>query len=64
VGTISPVPWRRSQRRGGDAPHVPLNPELAEQVSSFDDQVVKMDDALEALKGVDEARLVLAAAPH
>jgi RNA polymerase sigma factor (TIGR02999 family) len=48
---------RRAQRRGGDAPHIPLNPELAEQVSAFDDQVVKMDEALEALKGVDE-RLV------
>lgn len=48
---------RRAQRRGGDAPHVPLTLQLAAEVAAFDDQVLKMDDALEALKGVDE-RLV------
>jgi len=50
---------RRAQRRGGDAPHVTLSLSLqvAAEVAAFDDQVLKMDDALEALKGVDE-RLV------
>ncbi len=50
---------RRAQRRGGDAPHVTLSLSLqvAAEVAGFDDQVLKMDEALEALKGVDE-RLV------
>lgn len=48
---------RRAQRRGGDAPHVPLTLQLAAEVAAFDDPALKMDDALEALKGVDE-RLV------
>ena len=50
---------RRAQRRGGDAPHITLSLSLqvAAEVAAFDDQVLKMDDALEALKGVDE-RLV------
>ena len=48
---------RWAQRRGGDAPHVPLTLQLAAAVTSFDAQVLEMDDALEALKGVDE-RLV------
>jgi len=47
---------RRAQRRGGDAPHVRLSLSLglAAEVDAFDDQVLRMDDALQALKSVDE----------
>jgi RNA polymerase sigma factor (TIGR02999 family) len=47
---------RRAQRRGGDVPHVPLSlsMQLAAEEAAFDDQVLRMDDALQALKGVDE----------
>ena len=48
---------RQAHRRGGDVAHVPLTPQLAGEVSGFDERVIRVDDALEALKGVDE-RLV------
>lgn len=48
---------RQTQRRGGDAIHVSLNTQFAEELSAGEDQVVRINDALEALQQVDE-RLV------
>src|ERR1700754_143034 len=48
---------RQSQRRGGDAVHVSLTTQFAEELIAGDDQVVRINDALEVLQKVDE-RLV------
>jgi len=48
---------RQTQRRGGDAVHVVLNTEFAEELSAGEDQVVRIHEALEALQKIDE-RLV------
>jgi RNA polymerase sigma factor (TIGR02999 family) len=45
---------RQAQRRGGDAVHVPFTTQLAENIATNDDQLVKMNDALEELHKVDE----------
>lgn len=48
---------RQAERRGGDAIHISLNTQLADQVSAGEDTVVGIDAALEALQKFDE-RLV------
>jgi RNA polymerase sigma factor (TIGR02999 family) len=48
---------RQSQRRGGDAIHVSLTTQFADELIAGDDQVVRISDALEALQKVDD-RLV------
>ncbi len=48
---------RQAQRRGGDVARVPLDPDLAGSLSADDDHLIRIDDALEALRKVDE-RLV------
>jgi RNA polymerase sigma factor (TIGR02999 family) len=48
---------RQAQRRGGDAIHVSLTTQFAEELVAGDDQVVRINDALEALQKVDD-RLV------
>ncbi|MEP7242310.1 MAG: ECF-type sigma factor [Gammaproteobacteria bacterium] len=48
---------RQAQRRGGDVVHVSLNTQFSGDVVADEDQVVKINDALEALLKVDE-RLV------
>jgi RNA polymerase sigma factor (TIGR02999 family) len=48
---------RQAQRRGGDAIHVSLTTQFAEELVAGDDQVVRNNDALEALQKVDD-RLV------
>jgi RNA polymerase sigma factor (TIGR02999 family) len=47
---------RQAQRRGGDAAHVTLTTQFAEELSATEDQVVSINDALDELQGVD-ARL-------
>jgi RNA polymerase sigma factor (sigma-70 family) len=41
-------------RRGGDAIHVSLNTQLADQISAGEDTVVGIDAALESLQKFDE----------
>lgn len=48
---------RQADRRGHDAVHVPLSMQLAENTSTGEDEVVKINDALDALEKLDE-RLV------
>jgi RNA polymerase sigma factor (TIGR02999 family) len=45
---------RQAQRRGGDAVRVPFTTQLAENIATSDDQLVKMNDALEELRKLDE----------
>ncbi len=47
----------RAERRGGDAPHVTLNTEHADNVAAGEDQIVDIDEALKELAKLDE-RLV------
>jgi RNA polymerase sigma factor (TIGR02999 family) len=54
---VDSVRQRQAERRGGDAVHLPLDTRLAEEVTASDDQLVRINDALEALEKVD-ARLV------
>jgi RNA polymerase sigma factor (TIGR02999 family) len=48
---------RGAERRGGNAPHVSLNTNIAETVSSGAEEILRVHEALEELAGVDE-RLV------
>jgi len=48
---------KQAERRGGDAVHVSLNTQLAENLSAGEDELVRINDALEALQKLD-ARLV------
>jgi RNA polymerase sigma factor (TIGR02999 family) len=48
---------RQAERRGRDAVHVPLSMQLAENLSTGEDEVVKINDALDTLQKLDE-RLV------
>jgi RNA polymerase sigma factor (TIGR02999 family) len=48
---------RQAARRGGNAPHVPLDTQLAENLHASDDDLVRINDALEALEKIDD-RLV------
>jgi RNA polymerase sigma factor (TIGR02999 family) len=48
---------RQAERRGGGADHVPLDTQLAEDVRASDEDIVRINDALEALQEVD-SRLV------
>jgi RNA polymerase sigma factor (TIGR02999 family) len=51
---------RQAQRRGGNAVHLPLTTQFAENLSVCEDQVVRINDALDELQKVDErlARVV------
>ena len=51
---------RQAQRRGGNAVHLPLTTQFAENLSVSEDQVVRINDALDELQKVDErlARVV------
>ncbi len=48
---------RQAQRRGGDADNVSMSAQLGDNVRVHDDEVIQVDEALEALQKVDE-RLV------
>lgn len=48
---------RQAERRGGDAVHVALDTQLAEDVRASEDDLIRINEALEALQDVD-ARLV------
>jgi RNA polymerase sigma factor (TIGR02999 family) len=48
---------RQAQRRGGDVVHLPLSTQLAEELPASEDQLVRINEALEALSQVDD-RLV------
>jgi RNA polymerase sigma factor (TIGR02999 family) len=48
---------RQAQRRRGDAEHVSMSAQLGESVRVADDEVIRIDEALEDLQKVDE-RLV------
>ncbi len=48
---------RQAQRRGGDVVHLPLSTQLAEELPASEDQLVRINEALEALQQVD-GRLV------
>jgi RNA polymerase sigma factor (TIGR02999 family) len=48
---------RQAERRGGDAVHISLNTQLGDNLSAGEDEVVRINDALEALQKLDE-RLV------
>lgn len=48
---------KQAERRGGDAVHISLNTQLAENLSAGEDELVRINDALEALQKLD-ARLV------
>lgn len=48
---------RQAERRGGDAEHVPLDTQFAEDVRATDEELIRINDALEALQTVDD-RLV------
>jgi RNA polymerase sigma factor (TIGR02999 family) len=44
----------QAQRRGGDADHLPLTTQLSEGLAASEDQVVRINDALEDLQNIDE----------
>jgi RNA polymerase sigma factor (TIGR02999 family) len=48
---------RKAERRGGDAAHTALNTQHAEQIGASEDEILEVDEALEALAAID-ARLV------
>ena len=48
---------RQTERRGGDVQHVSLDTQLAEDVRANDEELIKINDALQALEDADE-RLV------
>jgi RNA polymerase sigma factor (TIGR02999 family) len=48
---------RQAERRGGGAEHVSLDTQLAEDVRATDDELIRINEALEALQEVDD-RLV------
>jgi len=48
---------RLTERRGGDAEHISLDTQLAEDVRASDDELIRINEALEALQAVDD-RLV------
>lgn len=48
---------RQAERRGGDAEHVSLDTQLAEDVRASDEELIRINEALEALQAVDD-RLV------
>lgn len=48
---------RQTERRGGDVQHVSLDTQLAEDVRANDEELIKINDALQALEAADE-RLV------
>jgi len=48
---------RRSERRGGDAVHLQLDEELADSLPSAEQEILQVDEALEAIAQLDE-RLV------
>jgi len=48
---------RQAERRGGDAEHVSLDTQLAEDVRATDEELIRINEALEALQHVDH-RLV------
>ena len=48
---------RQAQRRGGDVVHLPLSTQLADELPASEDQLVRINEALEALSQVDD-RLV------
>ena len=48
---------RQTERRGGNIDRTPLNTQLAEEICACEDQVIRINDAIEALQVHDE-RLV------
>lgn len=48
---------RQAERRGGDAVHVPLDTQLAEDMRATDEDMLRINEALQALQEVD-GRLV------
>lgn len=48
---------RQAERRGGQVQHVPLDTQLAEDLRASDEELIRIDEALQALQEVDE-RLV------
>jgi RNA polymerase sigma factor (TIGR02999 family) len=51
------VRQRRAERRGGDALHVTLNTDVAESGQASEEEIIRVNDALESLAQTDE-RLV------
>jgi len=45
---------RQALRRGGDVDHLPLTTQFAEELNASEDQVVKINDALDDLQKIDE----------
>jgi RNA polymerase sigma factor (TIGR02999 family) len=45
---------RQTERRGGDAAHVPFTAQIADGSQAAEDQIVRVHEALEELAGVDE----------
>jgi RNA polymerase sigma factor (TIGR02999 family) len=54
---VDSVRARQADRRGGDAVHVSLDTRFADDVTASDEQVIRINEALESLEKVD-ARLV------
>ena len=44
---------RQAERRGGDAVHVPLDARFAEELRAGEDEVIQINDAIEALQAED-----------
>jgi RNA polymerase sigma factor (TIGR02999 family) len=44
---------RLAERRGGDAVHLPLDAQLADNLRAGEDEVIQINDAIEALKDQD-----------
>jgi RNA polymerase sigma factor (TIGR02999 family) len=44
---------RQAERRGGDAVHVPMDAQLADNLHAGEDEVIQINEAIEALKAED-----------
>ena len=44
---------RQAERRGGDAVHLPLDAQFAENLRAGEDEVIQINDAIEALQNED-----------
>jgi RNA polymerase sigma factor (TIGR02999 family) len=54
---VDSVRQRQAERRGGDAVHLPLDTRFGDDVTANDEQVMKINEALQSLEKLDE-RLV------
>jgi RNA polymerase sigma factor (TIGR02999 family) len=50
---IDAVRERQAERRGGDAPHLPLDTPLADVLASGEDELIGVHEALDALAQVE-----------